>query len=227
MVREAFSGRRAQVVAAAAALLTLFVAWSGVRAQAAADSSGAAAVADALLWGHTMPPPEATAKLPGGVQRSLSEYRRREEEFKSGLTPPPGATPEEKAVFEQRVGIERVVYCLFPRRDSARIASLYALDVDVSLAWEGAADLPRREAAFINQLLNDLPMPWLAPYLHLIAGHRRLCAIELESSSGGDGVAAIRDAQRQLAVAQESGSPLIRVVAEYLATTARPCSPLP
>ena len=227
MVREALSGRRAQVVAAAAALLTLFVAWSGVRAQAAADSSGAAAVADALLWGHTMPPPKATAKLPGGVQRSLSEYRRREEEFKSGLTPPPGATPEEKAVFEQRVGIERVVYCLFPRRDSARIASLYALDVDVSLAWEGAADLPRREAAFINQLLNDLPMPWLAPYLHLIAGHRRLCAIELESSSGGDGVAAIRDAQRQLAVAQESGSPLIRVVAEYLATTARPCSPLP
>ena len=158
MVREAFPGRRAQVVAAAAALLTLFVVWTSVRAQAAVDSSGAAAVADALLWGHTMPPPEATAKLPGGVQRSLLEYRRREEEFKSGLTPPPGATPEEQAVFEQRVGIERVVFCLFPRRDSARIASLYALDVDVSLAWEGAADLPRREAAFINQLLSDLPI---------------------------------------------------------------------
>jgi len=227
LVREALSGSRAQVVAAAAVLLTLFVAWSGVRAQAAADSSGAAAVADALLWGHTMPPPEATAKLPGGVQRSLSEYRRREEEFKSGLTPPPGATPEEKAVFEQRVGIERVVYCLFPRRDSARTASLYALDVDVSLTWEGAADLPRREAAFINQLLSDLPMPWLAPYLHLIAGHRRLCAIELESTAGSDGATAIRDAQRQLAVAQESGGPLIKVVAEYLATTARPCSPWP
>jgi len=227
LVREAFPGRRTQVVAAAAALLTLFVVWTSVRAQAAADSSGAAAVADALLWGHSMPPPEATSKLPGGVQRSLLEYRRREEEFKSGLTPPPGATPEEKAVFQQRVGIERVVFCLFPGRDSARIASLYALDVDVSLAWEGAADLPRREAAFINQLLSDLPIPWLAPYLHLIAGHRRLCAGELESASGSDGATAIREAQRQLAVAHESGSPLIKVVAEYLATTARPCSPLP
>jgi hypothetical protein len=226
LVRKTLSRRRAQVVAAAA-LAALSFAWPAARAQAAVDAEGAAAIADALLWGHTMPPPETTAKLPSGVQRSLSEYRKREEEFKSGLTPPPGATPEEKAVFAQRVGIERVVFCLFPRRDSARIASLYALDVDVSLAWEGAADLPRREAAFINQLLNDLPMPWLAPYLHLIAGHRRLCAIELESTAGSDGATAIRDAQRQLAVAQESGSPLIRMVAEYLATTARPCSPLP
>jgi hypothetical protein len=227
LVREAFSGRHAQVVVAAAALFAIVAAWPTARAQAAADSEGAAAVADALLWGHTMPPPEATAKLPGGVQRSLSEYRRREEEFKSALTPPPGATPEEQAVFEQRVGIERVVYCLFPRRDSARIASLYALDVDVSLAWEGAADQPRREAAFINRLLTDLPMPWLAPYLNLIAGHRRLCAGELASAAGNDGAASIRDAQRQLAVAQESGSPLIKVVAEYLTTTARPCNPLP
>ena len=191
------------------------------------DAEGAAAIADALLWGHTMPPPETTAKLPSGVQRSLSEYRKREEEFKSGLTPPPGATAEEEAVFAQRVGIERVVFSLFPRRDSARIASLYALDVDVSPAWEGAADQPRREAAFINQLLTDLPQPWLAPYLNLIAGHRRLCAGALEAASGNDGSAAIRDAHRQLAVAADSGGPLIKVVAEYLATSARPCSPSP
>ena len=226
MVRKTLSRRRAQVVAAAA-LAALSFAWPTARAQAAVDAEGAAAVADALLWGRTMAPPETTAKLPSGVQRSLSEYRKREEEFKSGLTPPPGATAEEEAVFAQRVGIERVVFSLFPRRDSARIASLYALDVDVSLAWEGAADLPRREAAFLNHLLSDLPQPWLAPYLNLIAGHRRLCAGELESASGADGSAAIRDAQRQLAVAADSGGPLIKVVAEYLATSARPCSPLP
>jgi hypothetical protein len=225
--REASSGGHAHVVAAAAALLAILVVSPAGRAQGTADSEGAAAIADALLWGHTMPPPEATADLPGGIQRSLSEYRKREEEFRSGLTPPPGATPDEQAVFEQRVGIERVVFCLFPRRDSARIASLYALDVDVSPAWEGAADQPRREAAFINRLLTDLPMPWLAPYLNLIAGHRRLCAGELESAAGADGAASIRDAQRQLALAQESGVPLIKVVAEYLATAARPCTPLP
>jgi len=226
LVRKTLSRRRAQVVAAAA-LAALSFAWPAARAQAAVDAEGAAAIADALLWGHTMPPPEITAKLPSGVQRSLSEYRKREEEFKSGLTPPPGATAEEEAVFAQRVGIERVVFSLFPRRDSARIASLYALDVDVSLAWEGAADQPRREAAFINHLLTDLPQPWLAPYLNLIAGHRRLCAGELEAASGNDGSAAIREARRQLAVAADSGGPLIKVVAEYLATSARPCSPSP
>ena len=226
MVRKTLSRRRAQVVAAAA-LAALSFAWPAARAQAAVDAEGAAAIADALLWGHTMPPPETTAKLPSGVQRSLSEYRKREEEFKSGLTPPPGATAEEEAVFAQRVGIERVVFSLFPRRDSARIASLYALDVDVSPAWEGAADQPRREAAFINQLLTDLPQPWLAPYLNLIAGHRRLCAGELEAAAGADGSAAIRDAQRQLARAADSGGPLIKIVAEYLATSARPCSPSP
>jgi hypothetical protein len=227
LVREPLSRGRAQVVTAAAALIAIFLGWPAARAQAAADSAGAAAVADALLWGRTMAPPETTAKLPWGVQRSLSEYRKREDEFKSGLTPSPRATAEEKAVFAQRVGIERVVFCLFPRRDSARIASIYALDVDVSLTWEGAADLPRREAAFIDQLLTDLPQPWLAPYLNLIAGHRRLCAGELESASGSAGAAAIRDAQRQLALAADSGGPLIKVVAEYLATSARPCSPLP
>jgi hypothetical protein len=225
LVRKAFSRGRTQVVGAAA-LLAFALIWPLAGADAADEMLGAAAVADALLWGHSMPPPASTAKLPSGVQRSLSEYRRREEEFRSGLTPPPGATPEEQAVFEQRVGIERVVFCLFPRRDSARIASIYALDVDVSLSWEGA-DLPRREAAFINQLLSDLPMPWLAPYLNLIAGHRRLCAGELESASGSDGVTSIREAQRQLAVAHESGGPLIKIVAQYLATSARPCSPLP
>jgi hypothetical protein len=202
------------------------LAWPDAWAQAASDGTGAAAVADALLWGRTMPPPETTAKLPWGIQRGLSEYRKREGEFRSGLTPPPGATPEEQRLFEQRVGIERVVFCLFPRRDSARIASLYALDVDVSLSWDGATELPRREAAFITQLLADLPQPWLAPYLNLIAGHRRLCAGELEAAvSESERGAWIRDAHRQLARAHQGGSPLIGFVADYLATTARPCSP--
>ena len=207
-------------------MVTIVLAWPNARAQAAPEAAGAAAVADALLWGRTMPPPKTTAKLPWDVQRGLTEYRKREATFHSGLTPPPGATSEEQRVFDQRVGIERVVYCLFPRRESARIAALYALDVDVSLTWEGSPELPRREAAFINGLLNDLPEPWLAPYLNLIAGHRQLCAGELESAaSDRERGASLRDAQRQLAAAQDLGGPLIRMVAQYLVTTARPCNP--
>ena len=225
MVRKAFSARAPQVVAwAVVAALTL--AWPSASARAEAAVTGAAAVAGALLWGRTMPPPATTAALPWDVQRGLTEYRKREAAFRSGLTPPPGATPEEQRVFERRVGIERVVFCLFARRDSARVAALYALDVDVSLAWEGASEQPRREADFINRLLSDLPQPWLAPYLNLIAAHRQLCASELEAAAPDrERGAWMRDAQRQLAFAQDRGGPLIRLVAEFLATTARPCSP--
>src|SRR6185295_3482133 len=113
------------------------------------------AVAVALLFGRPMPPPETTAGLPVALQSRLAYYRKREATFHSGLTPPPGATPDEQRSFEQRVGIERVVFSLFDRKDSARIASLYALDVDVEPAdWALAPEQPRREANFINQLLN-------------------------------------------------------------------------
>jgi hypothetical protein len=225
LVRKAFSGHAPQVVAwAVLALMTL--AWPTATAQAEAEATGAAAVAGALLWGRTMPPPATTATLPFGIQHSLTEYRKREATFRSGLTPPPGATFEEQRVFERRVGIERVVFCLFPRRDSARVAALYALDADVSLVWEGASEQPRREADFINRLLSDLPQPWLAPYLNLIAAHRQLCAGELEAAAPESERAAwMRDAQRQLVFAQDRGGLLIRFVAEFLATTARPCSP--
>jgi hypothetical protein len=200
--------------------------WPTDRAQAEPEVSGAAAVAGALLWGRAMPPPETTATLPFGIQHSLTEYRKREASFRSGLTPPRSATPDERRLFEQRVGIERVVFCLFPRRDSARIASLYALDVDVSFDWEGVSARPRGEAAFIDRLLSDLPQPWLAPYLNLIAAHRRLCAGELEAAASDQERGAwMRDAERQLALAQDRGSPLIAFVAEFVATAARPCSP--
>src|SRR5436190_22600268 len=90
--------------------------------------SGAAAVADAVLWGKEMPAADVTAQLPRNVQSQLAEYRDRERAFRSGLTPPPGATREEQETYERRVGIERVVFCLFPRGDSAKVAPQYALD---------------------------------------------------------------------------------------------------
>jgi hypothetical protein len=185
------------------------------------ELTGEDAVAAAVLFGRPMPPHEITASLPPAIQGRLADYRKREAVFRSALTPPPGATPDEQRSFEQRVGIERVVFSLFDRKDSARIASLYALDVDVAGDWDNSAEMPRREANFINGLLKELPQPWLAPYLNLIAGHRRLCASFMDGEDR-------QDAQRaagQLRTAAQAGHPLIRAVAEHLITTARPCSP--
>jgi hypothetical protein len=208
--------------AAAIVMAASVITWTTLRA-AASEPVGMEAVAGAVLFGRPMPAAETTASLPPAIQARLGDYRRREAAFRSGLTPPRGATPEEQRSFEQRVAIERVVYCLFDRRDSARIAALYALDVDLSAAWDGTHEHPRQEANFINQLLTDLPQPWLAPYLNLIAGHRRVCASHMD---GGDPQDAER-AKGQLGVAAKGGHPLIRAVAEHVITTARPCSPSP
>jgi hypothetical protein len=145
----------------------------------------AAAIAEALVVGAAMPPADA--------QKQAIEYRAREAAFNSALTPPPGADAEERSLYERRVGVERVIYSLFPRRDSAKTAAGFALDIDLD-----------HVATFSDALLRDLPVPWLAPYLNLLAGHAKLCA---------DRPA---DAKHTLTLARNGGNPLIRVAAEYL-----------
>jgi hypothetical protein len=153
----------------------------------------AAAIAEALLVGAPMPPADAASGLAADAQKQVSEYRAREAAFKSGLTPPPGADRDERALYDKRVAVERVIFCLFPRRDGAKTAAAFALDVDLD-----------HVATFADDMLRDLPVPWLAPYLNLVAGHAKLC---------GDRPA---DAKHTLTLAGKSGNPLIRVAAEYL-----------
>ncbi|HKB09666.1 MAG TPA: hypothetical protein VKD69_03390 [Vicinamibacterales bacterium] len=167
MVREAFSAAIAKVVAAA--------------------------IAEALVAGAPMPAPDAAAGLPADAQKQLIEYRVRESTFKSGLAEPRGADRDERALYDRRVAVERVIFSLFPRRDSARTAAGFALDVDLD-----------RLDTFADSLLRDLPVPWLAPYLNLVAGHAKLCG---EHPDG---------AKYRLTLAQKSGVPLIRVAADYL-----------
>jgi hypothetical protein len=199
-------------------LLTAFAA----PARPAAELSGAAAIADAVLWGKEMSASALTTDLPKNVQMPLTEYLDRERVFRSGLTPPPGATPEEQETYERRVGIERVVFCLFPRGDSAKVAPQYALDADIEPDWQGLPEMPRREAKFIDRLLADLPKPWLAPYLNLVAGHRKLCASEMEGvNTDARSRALTDDVRRQLAKARDGGNRIIRIVADHLLTTGR------
>jgi hypothetical protein len=190
----------------------------GARAQ---EPRSAAAIADALVWGTPMGRASQTGDLPADVQKALGEYRGRERAFRTALKAAPNASPDEQELFEKRVKIERVVFCLFPRRDSARIAASYASDADVADDFDDASG-PRLEAAFIDGLLRDLPEPWLAPYLNLIAGHRKLCASQLRGSdTQAQRAATAADARRQLAQARDGGHPLIHVAADHLLTTDR------
>jgi hypothetical protein len=199
--------------------------WISGLAQAA-ELAGSDAVARAILWGTAMPPPDRTGDLPRDVQKRAEEYRAREQTFRTALTPSPNETTDERAMFERRVGIERVVFCLFPRRDIARVAAVYASDAEISSGWEGSSDGPRREAAFVDQLLRDLPQPWLAPYLNLISGHGKLCASQLEGAdSDGQRQANTAAARAGLARARDGGNPLIRVTAELLLSGGRCLDP--
>jgi hypothetical protein len=169
---------------------------------------------------------DRTSDLRPNVQKGLTEYRQREQAFHTSLKPPPGATPLEGELFEKRVAIERVLFCLFPRRDIARVAASYASDAEVAGEWDGTSDPPRREAAFIDALLRDLPEPWLAPYLDLVAGHRKLCASQLQGPDSDSDRAAIAGAgRRQLARARDAGHPLIRIAAEHMLATGRCTEP--
>jgi hypothetical protein len=159
----------------------------------AQEPSSATAVADALLWGRPLPTADRTADLPPAVQPSLAAYRRCVAMFRSSLGAPRDPTPDEQQLFERRVGLERVVVCLFDNRGRGGVAAAYALDVD----------LGSQEAEFIDVLLQHLRWPWLAPYLNLVAGDLKLCAGD--EASG----------QRQLAAARDGG-PLIQFVAETL-----------
>jgi hypothetical protein len=155
--------------------------------------ASAGAVARTLAFGAAMPPPAETAGLSADLQKRVDEYRERERAFRSALAPPRGGSAEELQLYQSRVRVERVIFSLFDRKDASKVAAGFALDVDLD-----------REAPFIDELLRNLPVPWLAPYLNLVAGHRKLCA------------GAIDDARGQLARARDGGHPLIRVAAEYL-----------
>lgn len=159
---------------------------------AGAARFASAAIAQALVAGTPMP--AADPALPREVQKKVAEYRQCEATFKSGLTPPPGADANETALYERRVAVERVVACLFPGRDAAKVAAGYALDVDLD-----------HESAFSDELLRDLPVKWLAPYLNLIAGHAKGCDGRSEP------------ARAQLDAARKGGNALIREAAAYLA----------
>src|SRR5438270_13068731 len=88
----------------------------------------AAAIAGALVAGAPMPAADPAAGLPSDAQKQLVEYRAREAAFKSRLTAPPGADREERARYDRRVAVERVIFCLFPRRESAKTAAAFAFD---------------------------------------------------------------------------------------------------
>lgn len=203
-------------VAAIIGLAVLFVSFVHARPASSAD----AAIAHAIVWSSPMVPADLTQELPRKAQDALAEYRAREQVFHSTLTPPPGATAVELELFAKRIATERVLFCLFPRRDIVRVAAGYASDADVAYEWEGQPELPRREAAFLDRLLADLQQKWLAPYLNLIAGHRKLCASQLDGSASADDRRLVEGAAReQLKRARDGGHPVIRIAAEQLLAT--------
>ena len=155
--------------------------------------AGAAAITHALVSGVPIAAPDQMGALPSDALKRADVYRERERQFRSGLTPPKGGSDEELRLYESRVRVERVIVSLFDRQDAPKVAAGFALDVDLD-----------REAPFIDELLRNLPVPWLAPYLNLIAGHRKLCS------------GATEDGRRQLIRARDGGHPLIRVAALHL-----------
>ena len=187
-----------------------------------AESTGAAAIMESLLYGFEMAPPNRTAGLPADAQRSLTKYRQRARIFKPTIRRPQNLDGPEGSGYFKRVGLERALFCLFDRPDSVQLAEDYSTQITLFYEWEGFADSPLTEADSADAFLARHRNSPIAPYIQLFAGHRKQCAVSgLEGldpkSDRALGIA--RDADRQLKLARDAGHPLLRIVADYLLTT--------
>jgi hypothetical protein len=206
--------------AAVAALVLL----AGVQRPEPAD---AAAVLPALLFGSEMPGADRTAGLPQDAKDALTVYQRRSRAFRPTTPPAPRPDNWESSVRYKRVGVERALFSLFDRPDSAALAADYARRANLAYEWEGFPEVPLGEARFPEAFLAEQPNSPIAGYARLFAGHRNMCAANLMSELGGKDPRhpAVRAAaERHLKAARESGHPLIREVADYLLRTGR-CFP--
>jgi hypothetical protein len=177
---------------------------------------------ESLLYGFEMAPQSRTSGLPNDIQQSLETYRERERIFKPTIKPPANFDGPEGSAYRKRVGLERALFCLFDRADSAQLANDLSTQITLIYEWEGLADSPLAEAGSADAFLAQHRNSPIAPYIQLFAGHRKQCAV-----SGFEGLdpksnRALRlahDADVQLKLAREAGHPLLRIVAEHLLTT--------
>ena len=136
------------------------------------------------------------------------------------------SSPEaEGSLRFKRVGLERAVFSLFDRR---RTRHSWQATMLRERRWptngEGFPEAPRGEAAYADTFLAEHPTSPIVPFVHLFAGHRKLCAGNLMKDLKSDNAAAqrtVREAEAQLIVARDSSHPLIRVVTEHLLQTRR------
>lgn len=186
------------------------------------ESRDAAAVAEALLFGLDMATETRTSGLPPDVQQRLVRYRQREASFASTIAPPADLDGPLGSLYFKRVRMARAIFSVVDRPDGLAAAESVVTHIQFLYEWEGFAEGPLREAVSAEAFLAEHRASPAAPYLHLFAGHRRLCALgHLEGldpqSPEGRQVAAAAD--WQLARARDAGDPLLRVAAEYLMRT--------
>jgi hypothetical protein len=188
-------------------LFGIAVSFCAATALTGASESEPALMARALLFGFEMPPPP---RSPASLAQAVTRYRDRERTLKTRLGPPPPGDVE-SANYSKHVGLERSLYALFDRDDSAEMAAAYAAPARLLYEWEGDPDAPRQEAEYAEEFLAAHPETPLAPYLHLFAGHREMCAASLEGGKGVDEIA-----RSHLLAAGKSTVPLIRYVADFI-----------
>jgi hypothetical protein len=183
---------------------------------------GVAAVIESVLWGYDMPPSDRTAGVPADVERGLETYRERERLFESTVDRPANLDGPEGSIYLKRVRFEHLVFSLFDRPESMRLAGEFGAQIRLVYEWEGLASSPLAEAESADLFLRERPDSPITAYVQLFAGHRKLCALSSFEGLDPDSERAqeiAREADAQLRAARDSAHPLIRIVAEHLIAT--------
>lgn len=196
----------------AALLLCLCLVAPGAFGQVSEPQDPGSSLVAVLLHGWRMPP-GGFASVPRDAVRT---YLDRETRFRSALKPPSDKDWAVQVGFDVRRRMERVAFSLFDVPESARLASDYASAATFLYEWEGMSEAPLAEAKGTEEYLKRNPTTPLAPYLHLLLGHRYSCAAALLESEKKPSEGTRARSVSELKRAEASAHPLILAAARQL-----------
>jgi hypothetical protein len=175
-------------------------------------SAGRTAVYESLAWGAPLGEPIPTDGLPADTRQAFLKYASRARQFARRIPEPVGS--EEREVWGERTGIERVVFSLFDTRDIAREAEAFVQELPFYYEAEGNIWVVLAVPDAADDYVKAHPRSALRDYALFFAGHRRSCGLRgRELSSTAEGALQLQRARKDLIAAAQSKHPLIRFVA--------------
>lgn len=176
--------------------------------------AGRAAVYESLAFGVPLDEPVPSDGLPDDVRQALRQFTARAKRFVTRIPEPTGN--EEREVWGERTGIERVVFSLFETSGVSGEAEAFVQSLPFYYEAEGDIWVVLRVPDGADGYLKAHPESIARDYVRFFSGHRRSCGLRgSQLSLTAEGKRQLGQARATLRLAAQSRHPLIRFVAQH------------